>query len=140
MRTIILAMLAVLVSCQKDDISKSLVGTEWVAQNELSWRSEIYEESGYVNSEGSTVYDITLRFISETKGSVKTISVSTIDGVKGKPNTSEVTFTYIYDSDFMRGSSVYDIEGMHLTSTFEIRSGFLYEESDFTGGAEYRKK
>ena len=56
----------------------------------------------------------------------KDISVTTVDGVKQSPIINEATFTYTYDSEYAR-ASVYDIEGMYLTSTFEIRSGFLYE-------------
>ncbi len=140
MKKIILLLLIVLVSCQKDDINGSIAGTEWIAQGESRGRSSLYENGSYIKSEYSTIRDITLKFTSETKGNVKMISVTTVDGVKQSPIINEATFTYTYDSEFMRGSSVYDIEGVYLTSTFEIRSGFLYEESDYTGGAEYRRK
>lgn len=140
MKKIILLLLIVLVSCQKDDINGSIVGTEWIAQNESSGNSSIYENGSYIKSEYSTIHDITLKFTSETKGSVKMISVTTRDGIKESPIISEATFTYTYNSEFMRGSSVYDIEGIRLTSTFEIRSGFLYEDSEFNGEVEYRRK
>ena len=122
----------------KDDINGSIVGTEWIAQGESRGRSSSYENGSYIKSEYSTIRDITLKFTSETTGNVKMISVTTVDGVKQSPIINEATFTYTYEN--LCEGLVYDIEGVYLTSTFEIRSGFLYEESDYTGGAEYRRK
>lgn len=141
----ILFLLLILVSCQKTDINKSINGTDWFASTEGSGFSEIYQNGEYIRSEYNIITDITLRFITESTGSVSTKSVATVDGVSEPPIRTDVDFTYTYDSDFMRGNIFYDLSVSPdlknpLKSTFEIRSGFLYDDSELTGKVEYRRK
>lgn len=135
----IILLLLILVSCQKSDTSSGLSGSEWVGSGQSFGSSESYVDGKLVRNEYTTKYDYTLKFTTDNKGNLNIVSVETVNGVSEAPVTRNYGFTYTYDSDFMRGVIVYDGTGgmQQLQSTFEIRSGFLY---DLTGDVEYRKK
>lgn len=135
----IILLLLILVSCQKSDTNSGLSGSEWVGSGQSFGSSESYVDGKLVRNEYSTKYDYTLKFTTDNKGNLNIVSVETVNGVSEAPVTRNHNFAYTYDSDFMRGVIVYDGAGgmQRPQSTFELRSGFLY---DLTGDVEYRKK
>jgi len=137
---VVITTFILLISCQKTDIgNKGLSGTEWIGQAKTSGSTT----TGTTYTEYKTVKDVTLRFSTETSGSIYIITVTTTDGIKGSEIRENYNFTYTYDKDYMNGSIRYNVPDFDLyrtESTFEIRSGFLYEISDLIGEIEYRKK
>lgn len=136
----VIFILLILASCQKADMGIS--GTVWVGENESHYSKEEWDGyGGHTFTETTTTHEYTLKFTTETAGTIKTVSVSTTDGVTGLPVESIYPFTYTYEQEFMRGSIVYDVgSNFYLSSSFEIRSGFLCEDSELTGDVEYRRK
>lgn len=141
----IIFLLLILVSCQKEDINNSLSGTEWIGENEFYISSKTsFPDGTFTFTETTTVRNYTLKFTNETAGTIRIISIATTDGVASDPVNENYNFAYTYDPEFMRGSMHYDINMgenfQPFRSVFEIRSGFLYDDSDLTGEVEYRKK
>lgn len=139
----ILLLLIILVSCEKAD--NGIAGSTWFAEGESSGSSTEYVNGEYITSEYSSVNETTLRFINDTRGSVTVVSTPTVDGVRGETKTKTTAFTYTYDPGYMRGDITYEsymdeAETRPLVSSFEIRSGFLYDDSELTGRQEFRRE
>lgn len=139
----ILLLLIIFVSCEKAD--NGIAGSTWFAEGESSGSSTEYVNGEYITSEYSSVNETMLRFINDTRGSVTVVSTPTVDGVRGETKTKTTAFTYTYDPGYMRGDITYEsymdeAETRPLISSFEIRSGFLYDDSELTGRQEFRRE
>ena len=140
MKKIIFILLIILASCQKSD--DGIAGSIWFAEGESSGSKTEYVNGEYATTECSVAFKTTLRFTDESRGSVTVVSTPNENGVQGETKTETTSFTYTYDPGYMRGDITYEsyIGERPLTSSFEIRSGFLYDDSELTGRQEFRRE
>lgn len=129
-------------ACQSEiDISEDISGTTWAGQTEAHSSKKTYLGDGsYEFEENTRTRDITIRFKDQTNGVTTVVTSNSnpdYDGA-GIGGTTSHKFKYTYSADFMSGTMIYEGEYPYK-STFEIRSGFLYDDSELTGYAEYRR-